>query len=223
MLCKNCKSELPSNSSSCPRCGVALNSEECIGNEKAANGKRRTAVIIAIAVAFLAVICIAAAVLLIFRSPAADSPVDSYSESPSSPEPSNDSPEAAAEAYVRAIAVERSTDAFLNCVHEDIIDAYVDAAYSGDRDEFLSTLVGSFALLDGVDVSYQTTAVRELTDTEREYVEAYYDESTEAVAVSMSLTFCGTMDGEAIDESSVSTYITVQLDGKWYVDPRLVL
>ena len=227
MLCKNCKTELPSDAVSCPKCGVA-NALSSDSSDDTAKKKPKTALIITIIAATL--VCIAAALFFILKQTDNANTVtvataDSHTvkTEPDAPLPSNDTPESATEAYVRAISIDRSTDALLSCVHEDIINAYVDATYDGDRDEFLNILAGSFALLDGVDATCNVNPARELTTAEREYISKYYDESTECVAVSVNITFTGTMAGEEINESSVSTFVTVKIDGKWYVDLRLVM
>lgn len=138
--------------------------------------------------------------------------------------PSLATPEGAVEAYIHAITVERSVDALTECVHEDIISSYIEENYDGDRDSFESTMSMSFSLLADVTASYSLSEPRELSNYELEAASRYYDDTDEYsfAAVNVALSLKGTMAEEELDESSNTTYITVQLDGKWYVDLRLV-
>ncbi len=138
--------------------------------------------------------------------------------------PSSATPKDAVEAYIHAITVERSVDALTECVHEDIISSYIEENYDGDRDAFESTMNMSFSLLADVTASYFLSEPRELSNYELEAASKYYDDTDEYsfAAVNVALSLKGTMAEEEVDESSSTTYITVQLDGKWYVDLRLV-
>lgn len=190
-----------------------------------ANSHKHTVIITVTLV--LVIIAVFAAVYLSKSFFDKNSPNESNSDSDTVTEefiPSAETPEDAAEAYIHAIAVERSVDALTACVHEDIISAYVESNYDGNYDDFKSMLGTSFSLLADVTTTYSLSPSRELSEDEFAAVEEYYENagSYSFAAVDAYLTLKGTMSDTEVDEADSSTYITVQIDGKWYVDLRLV-
>ena len=232
MFCGKCGTHIPDGAAFCPSCGNTTGAQSPANPQPTANAqptayaqptaatkkKISTNTIIGIAAVAAVVIAVAVILICIFAGGGGSGAK---------------SPEAVVEKYVKATVIDMDADAFLDCIHPDILKVAAEDEFDGDVDELKDQLReqmdGLKEMMDGfgdsVKISYKILESEDIEDEDLDDIIEYFeDEYGVKVTAAANVTFeqrtQGEMMGQQVDQTQETSVTAIKIDGKWYIDPE---
>ena len=232
MFCGKCGTQIPDGAAFCPSCGNPSGTQNQANPQPTANAqptayaqpaaatqkKISTNTIIGIAAVAAVVIAVAVILICVFAGGGGSGA---------------NSPEAVVEKYVKATIIDMDADAFLDCIHPDILKVAAEDEFDGDVDALKEQLQDMLDRLkemmenfgDSVKISYEILESEDIEDEDLDEIKDYFkDEYGVKVTAAANVTFeqrtKGEVMGQEVDQTQENSVTVVKIDGKWYIDPE---